>query len=278
MRGWEDGKMRDVTFGQYYPAESPVHRCDPRTKILFFIVYIAAIFTAKNFYGLGACAFVFLLVAALSRVPFGSLLRSVRAIVFLLVFTAVLNLFFYSGETVWWQWKFIKITREGTIYTVFLAVRLFLLVAGSAILTLTTTPVSLTDGIESLLYPLKLIRFPVHELALIMSIALRFIPILTDETGRIMNAQKARGADFETGGLVRRVKAVIPVLIPLLVSAFRRADELGDAMDARCYSGSKVRTKYKKLRFAGRDFIAFLLGAALLAGVILFRVYFANLL
>ena len=130
MRGWEDGKMRDVTFGQYYPAESPVHRCDPRTKILFFIVYIAAIFTAKNFYGLGACAFVFLLVAALSRVPFGSLLRSVRAIVFLLVFTAVLNLFFYPGETVWWQWelwKFIKITREGTIYTVFLAVRLFLL-------------------------------------------------------------------------------------------------------------------------------------------------------
>ena len=157
-------------------------------------------------------------------------------------------------------------------YTIFLASRLFLLVTGSAILTMTTTPVSLTDGLESLLYPLKLVRFPVHELALIMSIALRFIPILSDETGRIMNAQKARGADFETGGPIKRVKAVIPVLIPLLVSAFRRADELGDAMDARCYSGSKVRTKYKKLTFALRDLWAFLLGAALLGGVIALRI------
>ncbi len=264
--------MRDVTFGQYYPARSPVHRCDPRIKIIFLVFYLAAIFTAKNFYGLAACAAVFLFVALLSRVPFGSLLRSVRAVVFLLLFTAVLNLFFYSGETVWWQWKFIKITREGTFYTIFLASRLFLLVTGSAILTLTTTPVSLTDGLESLLYPLKLIRFPVHELALIMSIALRFIPILTDETGRIMNAQKARGADFETGGLAKRVKAIIPVLVPLLVSAFRRADELGDAMDARCYSGSKVRTKYKKLTFALRDLWAFLLCAALLGGVIALRI------
>ena len=215
---------------------------------------------------------MFLFIALLSKVPFGSLLRSVRGVVFLLVFTAVLNLFFYSGETVLWQWKFIKITREGVFYTIFLASRLFLLVTGSAILTMTTTPVSLTDGLESLLYPLKLVRFPVHELALIMSIALRFIPILSDETGRIMNAQKARGADFETGGPIKRVKAVIPVLIPLLVSAFRRADELGDAMDARCYSGSKVRTKYKKLTFALRDLWAFLLGAALLGGVIALRI------
>ena len=270
--------MRDVSFGQYYPASSPVHRCDPRTKILFLILYIAAVFTAKNFYGLGACAAVFVLVVLLSRVPFGSVLRSVKAIVFILLFTAVLNLFFYSGETVIWSWKFIKITREGIFYTIFLAARLFLLVVGSAILTLTTTPVSLTDGIESLLYPLKLVRFPVHELALIMSIALRFIPILTDETGRIMNAQKARGADFETGGPIKRIKAVVPVLIPLLISAFRRADELGDAMDARCYWGSKVRTKYKKLTFALRDLWAFLLCGALLAGVILLRVYFSNVI
>lgn len=270
--------MRDVAFGQYYPAESPVHRCDPRTKLLFLIVYIAAVFTAKNFYGLGACAAVFLFVALLSRVPLKSVLRSVKAIVFILLFTAVLNLFFYSGETVLWSWKFVKITKEGIFYTVFLASRLFLLVVGSAILTLTTTPVSLTDGIESLLYPLKLIRFPVHELALIMSIALRFIPILTDETGRIMNAQKARGADFETGGLVKRIKAVVPVLIPLLISAFRRADELGDAMDARCYSGSKVRTKYKKLTFALRDLWAFLLCAALLAGVIAMRIFLNNII
>lgn len=270
--------MRDVAFGQYYPAQSFVHKCDPRTKILFLIAYIAAIFTAKNFYGLAACAAVFVLIMAFSRVPVKSVLRSVKAIIFLLVFTAVLNLFFYSGETVLVKWGFLKITKEGIFYTIFLAVRLFLLVMGSAILTLTTTPVSLTDGLESLLYPLKLVRFPVHELALIMSIALRFIPILTDETGRIINAQKARGADFETGGLIRRIKAIIPVLIPLLISAFRRADELGDAMDARCYSGSKVRTKYKKLTFTWRDFVAFFIGAALLAGVILLRIYLPQII
>jgi energy-coupling factor transport system permease protein len=245
---------------------------------LFLIVYIAAVFSAKNFYGLGACAAVFLLTVFASKVPLKNILRSVKAIIFLLLFTAVLNLFFYSGDTVLWHWGIIKITKEGIYYTVFLASRLFLLVTGSSILTLTTTPVSLTDGLESLLYPLKLIRFPVHELALIMSIALRFIPILTDETTRIINAQKARGADFETGGLVKRVKAVIPVLIPLLISAFRRADELGDAMDARCYSGSKVRTKYKKLKFTWRDVIALFIGAALLAAVILLRIYLKRLI
>ncbi len=265
--------MRDVAFGQYYPSNSFVHKCDPRTKILFLIVYIVAVFLAKSFYALGVCAATFVLIAAVSGVPFKSLLKSVKAVLFLLLFMTVLNLFFYNGKTVLWQWGFIKISKEAVYFTIFLAVRLFLLVLGSSLLTLTTTPVSLADGIESLLSPLKLIRFPVHELALIMSIALRFIPILTDETGRIMNAQKARGADFESGGLIKRVKAVLPVLIPLLISAFRRADELGDAMDARCYSGSKVRTKYKKLTFAWRDFIAFFVGAVLLAGVILLRIY-----
>jgi energy-coupling factor transport system permease protein len=211
-------------------------------------------------------------------VPLKNILRSVKAIIFLLLFTAVLNLFFCSGDTLLWQWGIVKITKEGLYYTIFLAARLFRLVTGSSLLTLTTTPVSLTDGLESLLYPLKLIHFPVHELALIMSIALRFIPILTDETTRIINAQKARGADFETGGLIKRVKAVIPVLIPLLISAFRRADELGDAMDARCYSGSKVRTKYKKLKFTWRDVIALFVGAALLTAVILLRVYLKRLI
>ena len=265
--------MRDVSFGQYYPANSFVHKCDPRLKILFLVVYIAAIFVAKNFYALGACVAVFVFAVSFSRVPIKSLLRSIRAILFLLIFTAVLNFFFREGETVLWQWKFIKITAEAVYSTLFFAIRLFLLVLGSTLLTLTTTPVSLTDGLESLLYPFKLLRFPVHELALIMSIALRFIPILTDETARIMNAQKARGADFETGSIIQRVKAVVPILIPLLISAFRRADELGDAMDARCYSGSKVRTKYKKLKFTWRDFLAFLLGAALLAGVILLKIH-----
>ncbi len=267
--------MRDVSFGQYYPADSFVHKCDPRLKIVFLIAYIVAVFLAKNFYALGACAFVFLLAAVSSGVPIKSLLRSVKAVLFLLVFTSVLNLFFHSGETVLVSWWIFTITKEAIYFTVFFAARLFLLVLGSAILTLTTTPVALTDGIESLLKPLKWVRFPVHELALIMSIALRFIPILTDETGRIMNAQKARGADFETGGLIKRVKAIVPILIPLLISAFRRADELGDAMDARCYSGSKVRTKYKKLKFGWRDLLAFLLLAALLAGVIVLRIYTA---
>ena len=265
--------MREVSFGQYYPANSFVHKCDPRAKILFLIGYIVAIFLAKNFYALGVCAALFIVIAILSGVPFSALLRSVKAVLFLLAFMTVLNLFFYQGETVWWQWRFIVITKEAVYYTIFLAMRLFLLVLGSSLLTLTTTPVSLADGIEALLAPLKIIRFPVHELALIMSIALRFIPILTDETGRIMNAQKARGTDFETGGLVKRVKAIIPILIPLLISAFRRADELGDAMDARCYSGSKVRTKYKKLTFGWRDLLVFLAGAALIAGVILLRMY-----
>ena len=216
---------------------------------------------------------MFILIASFSGVKFSSLLRSVKAITFLLVFTAVLNLLFHSGEKVLFSWWIITITEEAVYFTIFLAVRLFLLVLSSAILTLTTTPVALTDGIESLLKPLKWIRFPVHELALIMSIALRFIPILTDETGRIMNAQKARGADFETGGLIKRVKAVIPVLIPLLISAFRRADELGDAMDARCYAGSRVRTKYKKLTFSWRDVLSAVVIAVLIAGIILLRVY-----
>ncbi len=264
--------MNDVSFGQYYPASSFVHKCDPRTKLLFLIVFIVAVFIADTFYALGACALVFIVLTAFSKVPVKSLLKSVKAILFLLAFTAFLNLFFYSGKTVLASWWIFTITKEGLLYAAFLAVRLFLLVLASTLLTLTTSPVSLTDGIESLLYPLKLVRFPVHELALIMSIALRFIPILTDETSRIMNAQKARGADFETGGLIKRIKAVLPVLIPLIISAVRRADELGDAMDARCYSGGK-RTKYKKLTFAWRDFIAFALGAALLAGVILLKIY-----
>lgn len=265
--------MREVSFGQYYPSKSFVHKCDPRVKILFLIAYIVAVFLSKNFYALGACAVGFFIVAAFSGIPFKTLVKSVKGILFLLLFMTVLNLFLYQGETVLWEWKFITITKEAIYYTVFLAARLFLLVLGSSLLTLTTTPVSLADGIESLLSPLKVVRFPVHELALIMSIALRFIPILTDETARIMNAQKARGADFESGGLIQRVKAVMPILIPLLISAFRRADELGDAMDARCYSGSKVRTKYKKLTFGWRDLIAAIFVALLLTGVILLRAY-----
>ena len=203
------------------------------------------------------------------------IIKSVKGILFLLLFTAIFNVFFYSpkeGEMPLWSWQFIEIYSGGLVSAGFLIIRLFLLVMGSSLLTLTTTPVSLTDGIESLLAPLKWIKIPVHDIALIMSIALRFIPILTDETSRIMNAQKARGADFETGGLIKRIKSIIPILIPLLISAFRRADELGDAMDARCYAGSSARTKYKKLRLTWRDGLAVLFMFTLLGGVIALKV------
>ena len=262
--------LNDVIFGQYYPQKSFVHRMDPRAKIVLMIAYIVAIFVADNFFGLAAVTLFLIVTVIFSRVPFGSVLRSVKMILFLIIFTAILNLFFYSTEGVLliWQWGILALSWESIVNMIFLAFRLFLLVMGTSILTLTTAPVELTDGIESLLKPLKYIKFPVHELALIMSIALRFIPTLMDETNRIIAAQKARGADFETGGLFKRAKAMIPVLIPLLVSAFRRAEELGDAMDARCYSGAKWRTKYKKLTFTWRDLIGLLLVAGLITGIV----------
>ena len=268
--------LNDVTFGQYYPAKSFVHNLDPRAKIVFVIAYIVAIFLAKNFYALGALLLVPVFVILLARVPFGRVLRSVKMILFIIVFTAILNLFFYSGESAYEplvDWWIFTITYESIVNMVFLALRLFLLVLGTSVLTLTTTPVALTDGLESLLTPLKWIRFPVHELALIMSIALRFIPTLTDETNRIVAAQKARGADFETGGLIRRAKSMIPVLVPLLVSAFRRAEDLGDAMDARCYRGSKGRTKYKKLVFSWRDALGVLFFGGVITGIVFMNLY-----
>ena len=268
--------LNDVTFGQYYPAKSFVHNMDPRAKIVLLIAYLVAVFLADNFFALAAVIVFLILAVIFSRVPFGSVLRSVKMILFIIVFTAILNLFFYASDGelhVLWQWKIITISWEAIINMIFLAMRLFLLVMGTSILTLTTTPVALTDGLESLLTPLKWIRFPVHELALIMSIALRFIPTLIDETNRIISAQKARGADFETGGLIRRAKAMIPVLVPLLVSSLRRAEELGDAMDARCYSGAKGRTKYKKLTFSWRDLLGLLVLAGLITGIVFLNLY-----
>lgn len=269
--------LNDVTFGQYYPAKSCIHNLDPRTKLLFLIAYIVMLFVSQTFYGMLLCLIVLIVTVILAHVPFGSVLRSVKGILFILFLTSVINLFFHGGEHVLVDLGAASITRESVVFTVFLLLRLFLLVMGSAVLTLTTTPVRLTDGIESLLTPLKWIKVPVHELALVMSIALRFIPTLIDETNRIIAAQKARGAVFESGNLIKRVKAIVPILIPLLISAFRRADELGDAMDARCYSGSKNRTKYKKLKFGWGDLVAALICAALIAGVVLFNVYAAQI-
>lgn len=268
--------LNDVTFGQYYPARSFVHNMDPRAKLLLVIAYIVSIFIANNFFGLILVTLALVFFILLSRVPFGRVLRSIKMILFLVIFTAILNLLFYAGgedDIVLAEWWIITISWQSIINTIFLAMRLLLLVLGTAILTLTTTPVALTDGIESLLKPLKYIKVPVHELALVMSIALRFIPTLMEETNRIVAAQKARGANFETGGLIRRAKAMIPVLIPLLVSAFRRAEDLGDAMDARCYSGAKGRTKYKKLTFTWRDLLGVLFFAALITGIVLLNTY-----
>ena len=269
--------LRNVTFGQYYPASSFVHKLDPRIKILLLTAFIVAVFVANNFAALALVCLFLLIAIVFSSVSFLSVLRSLKAIIFLVVLTFLLNVFFYAKKegdtTLFWV-----VTKEGVINATFLASRLLLLVAGSSLLTLTTTPVSLTDGLESLLKPLSYIKFPVHELALVMSIALRFIPTLADETDRIILAQKARGADFDSGNIFRRAKAFIPVLIPLLVSAFRRADELGNAMDARCYSGSKNRTKYKKLTLTWRDLLAALFMAAFVTGIVFTNVYYAQIL
>lgn len=268
--------LKDVAFGQYYPVKSPVHRMDPRSKIVLLILYIVMIFIVKNFWGFLLTGGFLLTAIFLSKVPIKSVFRSVKAIIFIIVFTFIINVFFHKedGARVLWDvWLIRNITDKSLYYAIFMALRLLFLVLGSSILTLTTTPVSLTDGIESLLKPLSFIKFPVHELALIMSIALRFIPTLMEETERIIGAQKARGADFESGNLFKRAKALLPVLIPLITSAFRRAEELGDAMDARCYNGSKNRTKYKKLKFTLRDLVGTIFSLAILAGVILCNVY-----
>ncbi len=269
--------LNDVTFGQYYPVDSFIHRADPRIKLLFLITYIVALFLASTFYSLALCLIVLLLAVFCSKVPLGRVLRSIQGVIILLILTSILNLFFHGGDNLLLHWGIIHIYLEGVIYAIFLMLRLVFLVMASAILTLTTTPVSLTDGIESLLKPLTYIKFPVHELALIMSIALRFIPTLLDETNRIISAQKARGADFESGNIFKRIKAVVPILIPLLISAFRRAEELGDAMDARCYGASKDRTKYKKLKLTWRDLVLFLVCAAMITGVVLLNVYAQNI-
>ena len=262
--------MREVAFGQYYPVKSFVHNMDARAKIVLSIAYIVAVFLVKEFFFLGFfAAFLFVVLAvAFSKVPFIKVLKSIKGILFFIVFSAVLQLLFNREGTAYSWWIF-TVTDVGLYKAAFIVLRISLVVMGTAILTLTTTPVEIADGIESLLSPLKFVKFPVHEFALIMSIALRFIPTLMDETDRIISAQKARGADFESGNLFKRAKALIPILIPLLISSFRRADELGDAMDARCYSGSKNRTKYKKLKYSYRDLIALLVVAGLIVGIVL---------
>lgn len=260
--------LKDITLGQFFPGKSFVHRLDPRTKLVMLVVYIVALFVAVSWISYGVM-FLFLAVCVLiSQIPLKSLVRGMKPLVVILIFTALLNLFLTKGETVWVDFWIITITKEGVVRAVLMLSRILMLVSGTFLLTYTTSPIALTDGLEMLLSPLKKIKLPVHELAMMMSIALRFIPTLIEETDKIMSAQKARGADFENGNILKRVKALVPILIPLFISAFRRADELATAMECRCYHGGEDRTKMKILRYSRLDMETYLIGAVLLSGVI----------
>lgn len=270
--------MKDIALGQFYPVKSVIHSLDPRTKILSTIVLMVFIFLTGTFIGFGISALFIGVVTCLAHIPLKNMLKGLKAIYFLLLFTFVLNIFFYSSGNVLVEFWIIRITDGGLIRAAFMALRLMLLVTGAGLLTLTTSPIELTDGIESLLSPLKIIGFPAHEIAMMMSIALRFIPTLTEETDKIMKAQAARGAVFDEGGLVKRAKAIVPLLIPLFVSAFRRAEELAMAMEARCYHGGEGRTRLKILKFKYQDLAA--AGGILLfaAAILMDKLILANVL
>ncbi len=258
--------LSDITIGQYFPGKSVVHSLDPRFKIIITAIFIVMLFSADGFIGL-AVSLVFMVISYLmSHIPGKLMVKSLKPIIPVIIFTSVLNLFFIDGVSVFHIWK-INITDEGLRTTAFMIIRIVALIAGSSLLTYTTSPIILTDAIERLLAPLNKVRFPVHELAMMMTIALRFIPTLIEETDKIMSAQKARGADMESGGLVKRAKALIPVLIPLFVSAFRRAEELALAMECRCYQGGDGRTRLRELRSSSKDYIAMALSFVFLAAV-----------
>ena len=261
--------LKDITLGQYFPGDTVVHRLDPRTKLITTVLYIVALFCAEGVVGYGVVALSLLLAVKLSRVRFKALVRGLKPVLFIIVFTAVLNLFFTPGTPVF-EWGILSVTREGVVMALSMMARITLLIMGTFLLTYTTSPIALTDAMETLLNPLKKLRVPVHEFAMMMSIALRFIPTLIEETDKIMSAQKARGADFESGNLLQRAKALIPLLVPLFVSAFRRADELAMAMECRCYHGGEGRTKLRVLHFASRDFVTLALYGALCLGSIFF--------
>ena len=249
--------IRDITIGQYYPTESILHRLDPRVKLIGTFLFIISLFLFQSLYGYIVVTIFLVSVIKLSKVPFRFIVKGLKAIVILLLFTVFFNMFFSPGEPIF-QFYFITITKEGLINSGFMAIRLTYLIIGSSLMTFTTTPNQLTDGLEKVLRPLNRIKVPVHEISMMMSIALRFIPILLEETDKIMKAQMARGADFESGGMLKRAKSLIPLLVPLFVSAFRRANDLAMAMEARCYRGGDGRTKMKPLRYQRRDYLAYI--------------------
>lgn len=262
--------IRDITLGQYYPERSVIHRLDARTKILGTLLYIIEIFLVNSFAGFGLVILALGVLIGISKVPVRFIFKGLKAVVFIILLTFVLNLFMFDG-TVLWHWKFLTITYEGLYRSCFMALRLILLIIGTSMLTLTTKPMELTDGLEKLLKPFNRFGLPSHEIALMMSIALRFIPTLLEETDKIMKAQQARGADFESGNLIQRVKNMIPILIPLFVGSFRIAQDLALAMEARCYHGGVGRTRMKEIVFSRRDGVAGVLLAVFLGIVIASR-------
>ena len=260
--------LKDITLGQYFPGDTVAHRLDPRTKILLVVFYIVALFCAKSLVSYGVMALVLAACVSVSKVGLRALVRGLKPVLFIILFTGLLNLFFTPGDHYIFEWGFLRVSDTGLRNAFFMVLRIMLLIMGTFLMTYTTSPISLTDGLERLLNGLKKLHVPVHELAMMMSIALRFIPTLIEETDKIMSAQKARGADFESGNLIQKARALIPILVPLFISAFRRADELAVAMECRCYHGGEGRTKLHVLRYRRRDWIALVLGGLIMAGVI----------
>ena len=263
--------LKDITLGQYFPGNTVAHRLDPRTKILLVTLYIIALFSAKGLLGYMVMAATLAVCVKISKVGFKSLVRGLKPLVVIIAFTGILNIFFTPAETYLLEWGILRISEKGIQNALFMVVRIMLLVMGTFLMTYTTSPIRLTDGLESLLGPLKRLRVPVHELAMMMAIALRFIPTLIEETDKIMSAQKARGADFDSGNIFQKAKALVPILVPLFISAFRRADERATAMECRCYHGGDGRTKLHVLKYQRRDYVALAGGAVILALVVVLR-------
>ncbi len=265
--------LKDITLGQYFPAKSLVHRLDPRMKLILTVLWMCMVFIPKNWFGILLTVAFLLLIVALCKLPMRLVFGSLKPILPVILFTSVINVFYVTEGALLWEWKFLHIYTGGLVNAAFIAIRIFCLIAGSSLLTYTTLPTALTDGLERLLSPLKVFHLQVHELAMMMTIALRFIPTLIEETDKIMSAQKARGADLESGNLMQRVRAMIPILIPLLASSFRRAYELATAMECRCYHGGEGRTRMKEMHLAVRDYLALTACAACLAGLILLNLW-----
>ena len=263
--------LKDITLGQYFPGNTVAHKLAPRTKILLVVLYIVALFCAKSLLTYGLMALCLAVCVRISRVGVKQLVRGLKPVLVIIIFTGILNLFFTPGDRYIFEWGFLHVSDTGLRSAVFMVLRIMLLIMGTFLMTYTTSPISLTDGLERLLNGLKKLHVPVHELAMMMSIALRFIPTLIEETDKIMSAQKARGADFESGNLIQKAKALIPILVPLFISAFRRADELATAMECRCYHGGEGRTKLHVLKYQRRDYIALTAGVLVVAAVLVLR-------